>query len=223
MRAAVVACLVACNQSAAPPAPASIVAAKLAPASEATAQFWSWFTVNASRLASGDLEKAMVEINDHLEPTHRGIFVEIGAGEHVRTLVITADGNRDYFPLVQKVFDVRPASIPGWKIVAFRQRDAAPFTIELGGLKLDPKDLRFVAGAGASGKIDLDVFVASYTDTPELKQALYIVLDHTLGEFDMETKIGGIDFHALSEAGSSARPLLELPRVLDAVVTTPPR
>jgi hypothetical protein len=38
-----------------------------------------------------------------------------------------------------------------------------------------------------------------------------------LGEYDMETKIGGIEFAALDAAPASAKPLTELPAMVDAL------
>jgi hypothetical protein len=155
----------------------------------------------------------MEEINQHLEPGHAGIFVEVGEEGGDRELVISADGIRDKFPLVQQVYAARP-TVAGWKIVAFRPRDAKPFAIEMDGLKLDPKLIKFV-GQRDGDKLSIAVFVPGFTDDTSMKQALYIVLDHTVGEYDMETKISGIDFAALTKAPRDAKPLTELPSLLD--------
>src|SRR5262245_13416743 len=58
-----------------------------------TAAFWTWFAEHAAELAGdSNIEHAMEQINQHLEPTHQGIFAEVGVDGARRTLVITADG-----------------------------------------------------------------------------------------------------------------------------------
>ena len=154
----------------------------------------------------------MNEINEHLEPSHQGIFVEIGKEGEDRELVISADGKKELFPLVQKVYAARP-TVAGWKIVAFRQRDAG-FAIEMNGLSLEPNKVRF-AGEREGDKLSIELFVPGYDDSDGMKQALFVLLDHTVGEYDMETKIGGIDFAPLAKAPASAQPLAALPALID--------
>jgi hypothetical protein len=205
--------LAACGHKDESRAPEPTKVAEAAPAHDATAEFWSWFSANAPRLhEEKDLEHVMNEINEHLEPSHAGIFVEIGVEGSDRELVISADGKKELFPLVQKVFAARP-TVGGWKIVAFRQRDPE-FELEMGGIKLDPKKIRFT-GERDGDKMSVELFVPGYDDSDPMKQALFVMLDHTVGEYDMETKIGGIDFAALAKAPASAKTLTELPALLD--------
>jgi hypothetical protein len=44
----------------------------------------------------------------------------------------------------------------------------------------------------------------------------YLFLDQALGEFDVETRVGQIDFEATSEHHTEAKPLRELPALVDA-------
>jgi len=55
------------------------------------------------RLSRRLSEHVMAQVNEHLEPEHPGIFVELGADGARRSLVLTADGNKDLFPMVQEV------------------------------------------------------------------------------------------------------------------------
>lgn len=178
------------------------------------AAFWKWFTDHAATLRSdGDLRKTMETISDEIEKSHPGVFAEIGADGDNRTLVLSADGKRDLFPIVAKLYASRP-TVAGWTIVAFRQRDEHPTTIELGDKKIDPATVKFVA-TEAAGKLDLEVFLPGFTTTDDMGQIAFVILDHVVGEYDMETKIAGIDFAPLDKAPPGAKMLPELAAVVD--------
>ena len=197
--------------AAAPPPGASSAAA----ASEADRAFWDWFVAHAAALrAEPALPTVMETVSARIEAIHPGVFAEIGDGA-TRTLVISADGQRELFPAVQALYAARPAAVPGWTIVAFRQRDPSPdLVIEMGDVTLDPATMRFVAREH-DGMLDVAVFVPGFTSREAMAQPLYIVLDHTVGEYDMETKIAGIDVAPIEQAPAGARPLRELPALLD--------
>jgi len=210
------------DQAPPPPAPATAVPAapgSAAPAVNRAATFWKWFTEHAAELrAEKDLKKTMDGISAELETAYPGVFAEIGGAKDDRTLVLSVDGKKDLFPHVQELYAARP-TVTGWTIVAFRQR-AKPgdpeLTIEMGNQKLDPGKVRFV-GTPAGGKLDIDVFIPGFTTNEEMGQLGFLILDHAVGEFDMETKIGGIEFAALDKAPASAKPLAELPAMVDAL------
>lgn len=179
-----------------------------------TLAFWKWFEANAVALrAEKNLQQAMETINDQLERIYPGLVAELGQDGDRRTLVISADGNKKFFPLVQEVYAARP-SLSGWNVVAFRQRDKYPFPIEMHGITLDPRAMKYLAEREPD-KLSITVFVPGFTENDEMKQGLYMVLDHTLGEFDMETRIGGIEFAALEKAPGDAAPLAGLPELID--------
>lgn len=192
-------------------------AAPVAPeAANRAVSFWTWFSAHAAELhANPDLRAVMETISAELDKAYPGVFAEIGKTGDELMLVLSADGIKKLFPQVQEVFAARPA-VPGWKIVAFRQRDAG-FAIEMNGTKIEPATVKFV-GAPADGKLDLDVYLPGFkADDEELKKIGFIILDHVIGEYDMETKIGGIEFGALATAPPTARALTELPAMVDAI------
>jgi hypothetical protein len=205
------------NQSSAPPTSATASASPSAKTKNGpTAEFWAWFEKNAQSLHDdADLRHTMETIGAQLETRHPGVFAEIGQDGDERLLVITADGKKDLFPVVQAVYAARP-TVPGWKIVAFRQRSKPEdmMAIEMNGKKLDPKTMQFVAHKNGD-LLDLKVFIPGFTKLEDYGTAPYIVLDHTIGEYDMETKIGAIVWAAAEKGPKHARPLTELPAVVD--------
>ena len=200
-----------------PPAPATPTtpAAKTPPATaNGVATFWKWFTDHATELhKTTDLRVVMESISAELEKVYPGVFAEIGKAGDELMLVISADGIKKLFPQVQEVYAARP-TVPGWKIVAFRQRDAG-FAIEMDGKKIEPKTVKFV-GTPSEGKLDIAVYLPGFKkDDEEMKKIGFIILDHMIGEYDMETKIGVIDFG--ETAPPAAKSLTELPAMVDAI------
>ncbi len=198
------------------PAPGS--AAPTAPAAgDKVATFWHWFSERASKLrAQQDLRLTMETISSELERAFPGVFAEIASdGADKRTLVLSADGNKELFPIVQQLHAARP-TVPGWTIVAFRQRAKAGDTIEMGSHKLDPAQIKFV-GTPSGGKLDVEVFIPGYTTKEEMGAVGFVMLDHAVGEYDMEMKIAGVEFAPLEKAPAGAKSLLELPAMVDAL------
>jgi hypothetical protein len=90
-------------------------------------------------------------------------------------------------------------------------------TIEADGKKLEVAALRYTSVRNA-GQLDIDVFVPGYTDADKaLANLVFVALDHTLGEYDVETKLAGITLHPLAQAPADARPLADLPAAVDAI------
>lgn len=193
---------------------------KVAPTARATT-FWTWFGDNAAKLlAENDPTGAMQTISAELRKIDEGVFAELGIEKEARTLVITADGKRALFPIVDEIYNARPDPPPaGWTIVAYRQRakpGQAPLTIEFGGRKISPADVKFVSKPG-TGLLNLEVYLPGFTNVDEMGQIGFLMLDHVVGEHDMETKIGVIDFGPIEKAPASAQPLPELAQAVDAL------
>jgi hypothetical protein len=190
-----------------------------------TAAFWAWFEKNAATLrAEKDLRRTMDTISAELGKVHPEVFAEIAGFGRLgddRELVISVDGKREVFPVVQEIYAARP-KVAGWTIVAFRPRrdPTDPFVIEMNGKKLDARSMKFTAARNGD-KLDVAVFVPGFTTLEELGGVAFILLDHLVGEYDMETRIGGISFAAIDQAPTNARPLVDLPTVLDATLRGP--
>lgn len=183
-------------------------------ADTAAGRFWRWFEANAKDLrAEPDLPKTMERISEALAKEHKGVFAEIGSDGSDRLLVLSVDGDKKLFPMVEQLYAVRP-KVPGWKLIAFRQRDASLSTIEMNGRKLEPKAMKFIAERHGA-LFDVTVYVPGFTTADDFGNILFIALDHVVGEYDMETRIGGIEWAKLEAAPATARPLADLPKLID--------
>jgi hypothetical protein len=180
------------------------------------AAFWKWFEANAETLRKrDDIQATMLTINGQLDKVDPSVFAEVGRDGDKLALVITADGDKSLFPVVEQIHAARP-TVAGWTVVAFRQRDKSGFTIKMNGKEVKPSQVKFV-GAPSGGKLDVELFIPGFTTTDEMGALGFILLDHAVGEYDMETRIGGIDFAPLSKAPANAKPLTQLPAMVDAL------
>jgi hypothetical protein len=181
--------------------------------------FWTWFAQHAAELkAEPDLQKAMERISDETAKIDPDLIGEVALEGNTRQLVLSADGKRELFPKVQAVYAARPGHIDGWSVIAFRPRDKAidGMTIDMGKHTVEAKQVKFVAEP-ADHKLDVVVYIPHFTTVDEMGSLGFILLDHTVGEYDMETKIGGVDFASLDDAPKTAKPLNELPAAVDAL------
>ena len=95
--------------------------------------------------------------------------------------------------------------------------DVAHLVITMDGLTLAPPKMKVVV-ARAGDRLELTLFVPGFTSAEAMARPLYVVLDHAIGEYDLATKVGTVDFADLDDAPPSARSLLELPALFDQAI-----
>jgi hypothetical protein len=191
-----------------------------APQDPKIAAFWAWFSATSSELTSVKTGKEPVckTLSAELSKVDKGLTWEFGPTEKgVREFTVSADGAKALFPRVKAIVAAAPP-LPTWKILAFRQRksiDGMSLTVD--SAKLDVGKVLFRAGK-EGGKIALTVFIEGLTRKNE-KQVLmqgFILLDYCLGEYDVETRIGAIDFLPLSDT-VERKDLMPLPKLASEV------
>ena len=194
--------------------------------------FWQWFLENEALLASGfKLQLAGDSRNDAhgdalgaaLNRFHPGLVFEMGNLKNEKLdFVISADGIFDSFPAVLSLINTSPES-GLFQYTAFRQR-TTHVSLSMFGEKFQPETTQFLIEPSENyeGKFDLWVFMEPHSlDIKQLRQAAYILLDSTIGEYDMETLIGGFEVVATPpDIEAIPRPLTELPGILDAFQTS---
>jgi hypothetical protein len=185
-------------------------------------QFWRWFAANSERLkglsSRDDRGNALIaEIDRELARVHHGLTWEHDPKEGV--LVISADGNRKLFPAVQKLVAAAP-SIPGWRIVGFRQRSLLGdgFSLEYSNYKVRFSDPWFRLEPDGT-KVGVTLFLPhpQEADRQAIGSAAFLLLDMALGEYDVETKLGFVEWKPLPEqpTAQGLRPFKELPSAVD--------
>lgn len=189
-------------------------------------QFWTSFAFDEASLAElargKNAAAAMLQISRSAEKVHKGLIAEISVEPDAtkpHTLVFTANGDRTLFPLVKSLVAAAPP-MKHWKVVAFRQRNPALNEFKLGDFAVIPSDYSFKETGREKGLLDIEIRVKGMTDANQrlVDQAAFLILDHTLGEYDVETKLGAIDIKPAPVAADPAfQPLTDIAKVTDAM------
>ena len=192
-----------------------------------TKGFWQWFSQNEVELASGFTsyfagqnrdDAHGDELGGALKRFHPELVFEMGKLESGKLdFVISADGIFDNFPAVLSLYRGSPES-SRFQFTAFRQR-APHLSLSMFGETFQAETTQFTIKPSEyhEGKFDLTVFMGHFPlDLKQLRHAAFILLDTAIGEYDMETLIGGFEVLEVPPAfETSARPLTELPAYLD--------
>jgi hemoglobin-like flavoprotein len=181
--------------------------------------FWDWFRKEEEALFSfeKDQERVYGALTFALAKVSPELTFEIGPDvDGVREFVISAGGIRAAFPAVETLALVAP-SLPRWRIVEFRQRRDPLMPLEFGGKTVDPSSVQFSLLTNGE-ELGLYLFFDGYEEKEKAVwgQIGYLFLDQALGEYDVETKVGLIEFHRPDAPQAAARyPLPQLPKLFD--------
>lgn len=110
--------------------------------------------------------------------------------------------------------------LESWTITAFSSRRVLPDVIEFGGKQACPQDVEF--SLLDNGKVaGLRLFIPSFQENdPIWKQIGYLMLDDTLGEYDVESRLGLIKMYSPDVQNSErCYPLAGLPSAFDQLLT----
>ena len=188
-------------------------------------RFWGWFVTHEKELFEFDptreaeRERLFNQIASELQRINRNLAFELGPRGTTREFVISAAGLKSAFPAVVRLAEAAPA-LDRWQITAFRPRRAPVMTIEIGDKSVDPKDVQFsLLNNGKMAGINL--FIPGFRDDDiALKQIGYLLLDETLGEYDVEMRLGLIKMLSPETTTTGSRhPLPQLPKLFDELVS----
>ncbi|HVK77350.1 MAG TPA: hypothetical protein VM734_28785 [Kofleriaceae bacterium] len=181
-------------------------------------RFWAWVADHVDELRAVTNARApiMNQLADQLHKVHRGLALEVGLKMEPLELIISAEGQRKLFPVVERLIAAAPP-IPRVRPVAFRPRLAPGFKIRIDGIELGPDDLWFTASVAGEG-LDLTLYVRGLEDEDDETWAyvVFLVLQATLGEYDFETRVASFEMQPAPAAPAAPlRPLTELPAEVD--------
>ena len=152
--------------------------------------FWDWFKKNNSKYfflnQIDDEEEKEKLLNEFLEKLHEycnKLFFEIGGfPDEPQDLIITAEGNIDYFNKVQKLVDAAP-DLKDWNIIAFKPPKEFGYITDYEDVSLNPEEIWFspIQNKSAFG---LKIFINEFSPEKEedYRFATAIALDNLLGE-----------------------------------------
>ena len=184
--------------------------------------FWAWFTKDEAALFDfeKDQDHVFKDLAEQMQKVDPNLTFEFGPKKDgKREFVISAGGIKASFPAVVSLYNSAP-KLDRWTFIKFRPRRPIGDTdVEFQGVKVAPKDISFILLPDGD-KADLLIFIAGMTDAQKetYEQIAYLTLDQAVGEYDVETKIGGIEIHPADvRTKSDKRPIAELPGALDAL------
>lgn len=186
-------------------------------------EFWEWFSDNEDRLfESNSVSDVIVyELSSRLKKIHKGLTFEFSIiKEGKRTFAISADGIMDAFPVVIKLYN-EPKLLKKWIVVPFRGRvkDIDRAAINMGDISMNVSDIFFML-IQEDTRVSLNICVKGIEDvTPQIINAIYLILDSAIGEYDVETKLGRIEVlpeSVLSKKGN-LKHLKELCQIIDNI------
>lgn len=143
--------------------------------------------------------------------------------------MITADGIRKFFPAVQELVAEAP-KMAGWSIIAFRPRkDCHNAQLRLAyrgrDLVLSVSSLKFRATEAGIDCVDIELFIPDLDeeDPKPLQMASFLLLDSLVGEYDVGTRVGHIEWYRMPVIADELqpRPLVELRDLIDGMKPPP--
>ncbi len=180
-------------------------------------RFWEWFMKNQDTYYNKieDLEvreKIFDDLSNELHKIHEDLVFEFSPihKNGNREFTISADGLKELFPYVENLVKAAP-KLNNWKINAFRQPVPGDgLQLQMGEWKVSYSDI-FFRYADDNDKIGIELNIRGYDSTGSSQNAVYILLDGLIGEYNVVTKISWIDWVKLDEAkADSLIPLIEL-------------
>ncbi len=182
------------------------------------AEFWIWFQQNSNRyyhLEEQNPQELFSALALKLTTIHPDLSFEFSSikDNGKREFVVTANGMRSAFPFVKKLVEAAPV-MEDWDIIAFRQRKPGFDDVSIGQFTLSSSEIYFEYDLNQS-KIDLRLFLSDYNGESIFGNAVFLLLDRLLGEYDVETKIGTIDLENIILRSDTALKLEDLPLIVD--------
>ena len=157
-------------------------------------EFWNWFEKNQSKfLFLNDIidqevkDKLLDELLAQLHLYCHELYFEIGGhpDDEMVEIIITAEGDRDYFEHVERLVNAFP-SIKGWEAIAFKPPMGKGFKTNYQGKEFDPSKTIFIP-LNHKEKPELVGLQVCYPDFNEEEKDIYfngtyLMLDTLIGE-----------------------------------------
>jgi hypothetical protein len=156
-------------------------------------EFWDWFVKNNAKFFflnqiddEDEKEKIMDEFLKKIHEYSEKLYFQIGGHPNeVQDLIITAEGNIDYFDKVEELVRSAP-QLKDWNIIAFKPPADSNFVVDLNGAKIDPRKTWFMPLENKKRPelFGVRLFIDDYSDSTkkDFLNVAYLALDSLLGE-----------------------------------------
>jgi hypothetical protein len=163
-------------------------------------RFWNWFALHSRRIFrfENNQERVFDELTEQLDQIHPSLTFEFGPVEEARReFIISADGDKEAFPAVQRLAAAAPP-LREWIVTPFRPpKDLEHYSsIVIDDVRLSVDDIWFSFEQDGA-LIHLDLYITDWSEErdEQLGLAAFLLLDVALGEYVVETRVGSISRH----------------------------
>jgi hypothetical protein len=184
-------------------------------------EFWSWFAYNEAMLFSfeSDRNAVFIRLGAQMRKVNEDLTFEFGPIDESgkREFIISAGGIKQAFPSVESLYASAP-ELQRWEFIKFRPRRTPLMDIELAGRSVKHDEVRFVLFP-EDDQAGVLLLFDDYTESEKdfFAAVGFLFLDQVLGEYDVETKVGPIQFEGSnSEYYDQSFPLGALADSFDA-------
>lgn len=176
-------------------------------------QFWAWFQKNADNYRAfinadpkGRDMRLYNKLIVELQKVDARLSPELTVDEDGTTvLVLTCHGDEEAADRLIMIADQAP-QLQGWRVQRFRAPGEPDLGIRLNGLELSVDDMRIAYQVDDEEKrVHVGLFISGYQDDNKtFKEIAFLLLDHSIGEYNTMMHLGGIQFAALEDAPPNA-------------------
>jgi len=186
-------------------------------------KFWNWFSKHQktyyTEIENLEIrEKIFNELSSELKKVNSDLVFEFSPIHEngIREFTISAEGIKELFPIVENLVEKAP-EIEKWQFNAFRQRiPGDDFEIQYGDIKIGYSDIYFRYKDGEYGKLGIELNIKDYNGEGQTQNAIYILLDGLIGEYDITMGIDWIEWVKLDESNiENLNPITGLPTLID--------
>ena len=167
--------------------------------------FWKWFAKNEKFIYENvenkdKQEKLFDDISSRLHKIDENLVFEFSPihENNIREFSISADGIKESFPAVENLIAKSP-KIKNWQFNAFRQRvPGDDLTLDFGKFKIGYDDIYF-RHSTSNNELGIELNIRNYDESAQMQNAIYVLLDGLLGEYDVTMNIDWIEWVKLDE------------------------
>lgn len=167
--------------------------------------FWKWFAKNEKFIYENvenkdKQEKLFDDISRRLHKIDENLVFEFSPihKNNIREFSISADGIKESFPAVENLIAKSP-KIKNWQFNAFRQRvPGDDLTLDFGKFKIGYNDIYF-RHSTSNNELGIELNIRNYDESAQMQNAIYVLLDGLLGEYDVTMNIDWIEWVKLDE------------------------
>jgi hypothetical protein len=172
-------------------------------------KFWEWFVKNQNKylflnqVESDVKENLLNEFANQLHKFCENLFFQIGGHpDQTQELIITAEGNIEYFDKVEELINAAP-KLKDWNFIAFKPPMEFGFKSTYQNITSDSKDLWFLPLQDSSNPKSLGIRIGfpNYESSKEKEFTFiaFLMLDTILGEKSTALDINYLDVDILPD------------------------